>query len=119
MDAEGYLYLTGRRSDMFITGGSNVHPRGVEEVILTHPGVAEVAVVGVPDRDMGEVGWAVVVATSEVDGDTLASYCAGRMARYKVPRRFVFVDEIPKSGYGKVTRALTRELLERMGIWPV
>jgi acyl-CoA synthetase (AMP-forming)/AMP-acid ligase II len=119
MDAEGYLYLTGRRSDMFITGGSNVHPRGVEEVILTHPGVAEVAVVGVPDRDMGEVGWAVVVATSEVDGDTLASFCAGRMARYKVPRRFVFVDEIPKSGYGKVTRALTRELLERMGIWPV
>lgn len=118
MDGQGYLYLTGRRSDMFITGGSNVHPRGVEEVLLTHPAVAEVTVIGVPDRDLGEVGWAVIVAREQTTGEILADFCAGRMARYKVPRRFVFVPEIPKSGYGKVTRALTRELIERMGIWP-
>jgi acyl-CoA synthetase (AMP-forming)/AMP-acid ligase II len=118
MDGEGYLYLTGRRSDMFITGGSNVHPREVEEVLLTHPDVAEVAVIGVPDRDLGEVGWAVVVARGEVVEAELARWLEGRVARYKVPRRFVLVSEIPKSGYGKVTRALVRGLLERMGIWP-
>ena len=118
MDAEGYLYLTGRRSDMFITGGANVHPREVEEVLLTHPEIAEVAVIGVPDRDLGEVGWAVVVARGEPEEERFAEWLEGQVARYKIPRRFVFVPEIPKSGYGKVTRALLRELLQGMGEWP-
>jgi len=119
MDAEGYLYLTGRRSDMFITGGSNVHPREVEEVLLTHPDVAEVAVIGVPDRDLGEVGWAVVVARREVGEGAILGWLEGRVAGYKRPRRVLFVAEIPKSGYGKVTRALVRQLIESMGLWPV
>jgi acyl-CoA synthetase (AMP-forming)/AMP-acid ligase II len=118
MDAAGYLFLTGRRSDMFITGGSNVHPREVEEVLLTHPAVAEVAVIGVPDRDLGEVGWAVVVSHGETDGEILAAWLEGRIARFKVPKRFVMVREIPKSGYGKVTRALLRGMLEEAGLWP-
>ncbi len=118
MDGQGYLYLTGRRSDMYITGGSNVHPREVEEVLLTHPAVGEVAVIGVPDHDLGEVGWAVVVAREEVGEAAILGWLEGRVARYKWPRRVVFVPEIPKSGYGKVTRALLRQMLERMGIWP-
>jgi acyl-CoA synthetase (AMP-forming)/AMP-acid ligase II len=119
MDAEGYLYLTGRRSDMFITGGSNVHPREVEEILLTHPAVGEVAVIGVPDRDLGEVGWAVVVARGAVDAGELARFLEGRVARYKVPKKIIIVSEIPKSGYGKVTRAIVRGMLEEMGLWPV
>jgi len=121
MDAEGYLYLTGRRSDMFITGGTNVHPREVEEILLTHPDIAEVAVIGVPDRDLGEVGWAVVVVrgAGTGTGERFGDWLDGRVARFKIPRRFIMVTEIPKSGYGKVTRALVRELLQGMGEWPV
>jgi fatty-acyl-CoA synthase len=115
MDARGLLYITGRESDMYISGGSNVYPREVEEVLLTHPGVAEVAVLGVPDEKWGEIGVAVVVARqSGLSAEALLGHLEGRCAKYRWPRRFFFWDALPKSGYGKVTKKDIRErLLER------
>lgn len=115
VDARGLLYITGRESDMYISGGSNVYPREVEEVLLTHPGVAEVAVLGVPDAKWGEVGVAVVVANqSNLTAETLLAHLDGRCAKYRWPRHFYFWDALPKSGYGKVTKKEVRaRLIER------
>lgn len=118
LDGRGLLYITGRESDMYISGGSNVYPREVEEVLLSHPGVAEVAVLGVPDAKWGEVGVAVVVrrdGAPEVDGDALLAHLDGRCARYRWPRHFVFWDALPKSGYGKITKQDVRRLLAERG----
>lgn len=117
MDAEGYLYLTGRASDMYISGGSNIYPREIEEKILLHPDIDEVAVLGVPDPLWGEVGVGVCVARSGVAAATidLKAWLEPKMARYKVPKRFVFWEEMPKSAYGKITKKLIREELARRG----
>ena len=123
LDARGLLYITGRESDMYISGGSNVYPREAEEVLLTHPAVAEVAVLGMPDRQWGEVGVAVVVCrpgTDAVTADALIAFLDGRLARYRWPRQVVFWDALPKSGYGKITKQDVRRLLvERGEVQPV
>jgi acyl-CoA synthetase (AMP-forming)/AMP-acid ligase II len=116
MDEKGLLYITGRESDMYISGGSNVYPREVEEVLLTHPGVAEVAVLGVPDRKWGEVGVAVVVRREGValEGEALLAHLEGRCARYRRPHHVFFWDALPKSGYGKIVKKdVRRQLFER------
>lgn len=118
LDARGLLYITGRESDMYISGGSNVYPREIEEVLLTHPGVLEVAVLGVPDAKWGEVGVAVVVrraATAEVSAEDLFVHLEGRSAKYRWPRAFFFWDSLPKSGYGKITKKDVRQLLIERG----
>lgn len=118
MDAMGYLYITGRSSDMYISGGSNVYPREIEEVMLSHPALSEVAVLGVADQRWGEVGLAVCVCNKgqSVNEDDLAALLVDRLARYKLPSRYVFFDEMPKTGYGKVTKKLIREALEERGL---
>ncbi|MCW7544081.1 acyl-CoA synthetase [Aurantimonas litoralis] len=118
LDAEGYLSITGRASDMYISGGSNVYPREIEEKILTHPKISEVAVLGVPDPVWGEVGIAVcvTVAGESVGEAELGAFLDGKMSRYKLPKRFVFVDEMPKSAYGKITKKLVRQALEDRGL---
>jgi acyl-CoA synthetase (AMP-forming)/AMP-acid ligase II len=116
LDERGLLYITGRESDMYISGGSNVYPREVEEVLLTHPGVAEVAVLGVPDRKWGEVGVAVVVRRegAQVDGQALLAHLDGRCARYRWPQHVFFWDTLPKSGYGKIAKKdIRQQLFER------
>ena len=116
VDGEGFIYLTGRASDMYISGGTNVYPRETEEVLLTHPAVSEVAIVGVPDPKWGESGVAVIVAKvgAQPTAEELAAFLDGRVARYKHPRLFFFWDEIPKSAYGKVPKRLVKsELYER------
>jgi fatty-acyl-CoA synthase len=117
LDERGLLYVTGRESDMYISGGSNVYPREVEEVILMHPGVAEVAVVGVPDPKWGEIGIAVVVrkeGSQMVDQADLLAHLEGRCARYRWPKHMLFWEALPKSGYGKVSKKdLRRMLMER------
>jgi fatty-acyl-CoA synthase len=119
MDAQGFVYITGRASDMYISGGSNIYPREVEEKILTHPGVCEVAVLGVPDPVWGEVGIAVCVARdgsptpSESD---MAGHLATKLPRYKMPKRFFFWESLPKSGYGKIPKRLVRDELEARGL---
>ncbi|HEV7371703.1 acyl-CoA synthetase [Arenibaculum sp.] len=113
LDERGFLFITGRASDMYISGGSNVYPREIEEAILTHPAIREVAVVGVPDPKWGESGVAVCVLEPGrdcTDRDVLA-WIDGKLARYKWPKTVVFWDELPKSGYGKVPKSLVRERL--------
>jgi acyl-CoA synthetase (AMP-forming)/AMP-acid ligase II len=114
VDPRGFVYITGRASDMYISGGSNVYPREIEEVLLTHPAVAEVCVVGVPHEKWGETGVAVLVlnAGMTVTDDSLAAHVEGRLARYKHPSAYVVWPELPKSGYGKVVKRDVKRLLE-------
>ena len=118
LDEAGYLYVTGRQSDMFISGGSNVYPREIEEKILTHPAIGEVAVLGAPDPLWGEVGWAICVKVSgaEVGEEELTAFLEGKLARYKTPKRFIFWEALPKSAYGKITKKLIREELAARGL---
>jgi long-chain acyl-CoA synthetase len=111
-DEEGYLYPTGRLSDTINRGGEKFGPVEVEEVLRTHPSVVDVGVVGVPDPELGERVGAVVVASGPVSADALVSYCASQIATYKVPEYLEFVDELPTSALGKVTRRDLRALLE-------
>jgi acyl-CoA synthetase (AMP-forming)/AMP-acid ligase II len=117
MDGQGFLFITGRASDMYISGGSNVYPRETEEKMLTHPAIAEVAIVGVPDRSWGEVGIAACVLRSgaALSEEELLAWMDGKVARYKLPKRVFFWDELPKSGYGKITKKIVREELEARG----
>jgi fatty-acyl-CoA synthase len=119
MDEEGFVYITGRASDMFISGGSNIYPREIEEKILTHPAIGEVAVLGVPDPVWGEIGVAVCVARDSSDTVTeaqMAAFLAAKVPRYKMPKRFFFWDALPKSGYGKIPKRLVRDELEARGL---
>lgn len=114
LDECGFVHITGRASDMYISGGSNVYPREIEEVLLTHDAVAEAAVVGVPDQKWGETGVAVIVlhAGAQCDSEALSAHLNGKLARYKWPSRFVFWPEIPKSAYGKVPKRTIRDRLD-------
>jgi len=117
LDAQGYLTLVDRSKDLIISGGSNIYPREVEEVLLRHPQVREVAVVGVPDADWGEVAVAVVAAhPGEPPGTKeLEALCLQHIARFKRPKRYVFVDQLPKNATGKV---LKRELRGQLAVSP-
>ena len=112
IDARGLVYITGRASDMYISGGSNVYPREIEEALLAHPAVAEACVVGMPHPRWGEAGVAVLVMRAPVSEADLLGHLDGRLAKYKWPARFAFWDELPKSGYGKVTKREVRAKLE-------
>ncbi len=116
MDDQGFVYITGRASDMYISGGSNVYPREIEEVLLAYPAVLEACVVGMPHEKWGECGVAVVVLAegARVTEADLLAQLDGRLARYKWPARFVFWSELPKSGYGKVAKRDVKRLLEEM-----
>ncbi|MDI1266298.1 MAG: acyl-CoA synthetase [bacterium] len=119
VDEEGFVYITGRASDMYISGGSNIYPREVEEKILTHPAIGEVAVLGVPDPFWGEVGVAVCVVregAAAVSEAELAAFLSPKVSRYKMPKRFFFWEALPKSGYGKIPKRLVRDELEARGL---
>jgi malonyl-CoA/methylmalonyl-CoA synthetase len=104
MDADGYLRLVGRSKELIITGGFNVHPREVEEAISRFPGVREAAVVGRPSERWGEAVTAVVVADRPLDPVELREFAAQRLASYKVPKTFEFVQELPRNALGKILR---------------
>ncbi|MCE9671679.1 AMP-binding protein [Myxococcus stipitatus] len=113
-DSDGYLRITGRARELIISGGFNVYPREVEEVLATHPGVAEVAVLGLPDADFGEQVVAVVVppvGQAAPDAQALVDWCRDRLASFKKPRRVVFVDSLPRNALGKVQKHLLRARL--------
>lgn len=118
MDEQGFVYITGRASDMFISGGSNVYPREIEEKILTHPAISEVAVLGIPDPLWGEVGWAICICRdgAGITEDELLAHLDNRLSRYKRPQRFLFWEALPKSAYGKITKKMIREELDRRGL---
>jgi long-chain acyl-CoA synthetase len=112
LDEHGYLTLVDRSKDLIISGGSNIYPREVEEVLLLHPAIKEAAVIGLPDPEWGE---SVVAALVKKEGHIpdekeLDLFCLEHIARFKRPKRYVFVDELPKNATGKV---LKRELRDR------
>jgi long-chain acyl-CoA synthetase len=115
LDADGFLTLMDRSKDMIISGGSNVYPREVEEVLLMHPGVQEVSVVGRKHADWGEevVAFVVCAPGREVTGAELDALCLEHIARFKRPKHYRFVGELPKNNYGKVLKTELRALLER------
>jgi fatty-acyl-CoA synthase len=110
-DEEGYLRIVDRLKDMYISGGENVYPAEVEQAIHAHPGVAECAVIGVPDETWGEVGRAFVVvrAGAELDAAGVLAHLDGRLARYKLPKSVVFVPELPHNASGKLLKSRLRE----------
>jgi acyl-CoA synthetase (AMP-forming)/AMP-acid ligase II len=111
-DADGYVTIVGRKDDMIISGGENVHPTQVEAVLNEHPGVADSIVVGVPDRRWGELVVAYVVASDgALDAATCEAHCHGHpmLADYKRPRAYRFVDELPMTATGKKLHYQVRE----------
>jgi len=108
VDEEGYVHLKDRSKDMIISGGSNIYPREVEEVLLTHGGVREVSVIGRPDREWGEVVVAYVVG--EAPAGELDTLCLAHIARFKRPKDYVFVEALPKNNYGKILKTELRAL---------
>jgi long-chain acyl-CoA synthetase len=108
LDSEGYLTLKDRSKDVIISGGSNIYPREVEEILLEHLLVREVSVIGRPDPEWGEVVVAYVVG--EADCNELDTLCLKNIARFKRPKEYVFVDALPKNNYGKILKTELRDL---------
>ncbi|MGH9033431.1 MAG: AMP-binding enzyme, partial [Acidimicrobiia bacterium] len=111
LDDDGYLYLTDRKSDMVISGGVNIYPREVEDVLHRHPEIVDCAVLGLPDDQWGEVLYAVVQRTggSTLDEDGVVAWVRDHLADYKRPRVVEFVDELPRDPNGKVRKPKLRE----------
>jgi acyl-CoA synthetase (AMP-forming)/AMP-acid ligase II len=112
LDEQGYLRITDRLKDMFITGGFNVYPAEIEQSLLQYPGVAQAAVIGIADERLGEVAMAFILPTpgKVIDSASLLAWCREQMANYKVPRRMQLVQSMPLNAAGKVTKQLLREL---------
>jgi fatty-acyl-CoA synthase len=116
---DGYYRITGRIKDLIIRGGENIYPREIEEFLYTHPQVADVQVVGLPDPRFGEeaCAWVRLRPGARLTEDELRTFCRGRIAHYKVPRYFVFVDEYPTTVTGKVQKFKLRDMgVERFGL---
>ncbi|MEO7706044.1 MAG: AMP-binding protein, partial [Thermoflexales bacterium] len=105
-DADGCYTIVGRSKDMIISGGENIYPAEVESVLHGHPDVAEAAVVGVPDPKWGEVGRAYIVPRpgAAPEPDALITFCQAQLARFKIPKSFILVESLPKTGAGKVDK---------------
>nr|WP_287909199.1 o-succinylbenzoate--CoA ligase [Chloroflexus sp.] len=116
LDADGYLYVVDRRSDLIIAGGENIYPAEVEAALLSHPAVVEAGVVGLSDPEWGQRPVAAVVVRFPVTAESLIAHCRERLAGYKVPRTIVFVDELPRTAAGKLRRHQLREWLLERGV---
>ncbi|NQU63473.1 MAG: AMP-binding protein [SAR324 cluster bacterium] len=110
-DEDGYLYIRDRKKDMIITGGYNVYPREVDEVLFAHPNVLEAATIGVPDSYRGEVikSFIVLKPGAKIDTETILEYCASNLAKYKIPASIEFVKELPKTAVGKLDKIKLKE----------
>ncbi|BAQ08481.1 2-succinylbenzoate-CoA ligase [Bacillus sp. OxB-1] len=104
IDAEGYLFIVDRRSDLIISGGENIYPAEIENVLASHPAVLEAGVCGQADPEWGSVPVAFVVKQGEVTEDTLTAFCEERLARYKLPKAYYFVDQLPRNASNKLLR---------------
>ena len=110
MDEQGFVYIQDRIKDMIISGGENVYPAEIENVILSHPDVAEVAVIGQPSERWGESPFAIVVKKNDgVTEADILQFCDGKLARFKMPKGAAFIDTIPRNPSGKVLKRLLRE----------
>ena len=113
LDERGRLVVHARRTDLIVSGGENVYPAEVEAALLAHPDVADCAVLPWPDEQFGQIGHAAVVARGPVGETALRDHCRERVAGFKVPRRFTFLDALPRNAAGKPDRAALLRLLER------
>jgi fatty-acyl-CoA synthase len=111
LDHHGYCRIHGRLKDLIIRGGENIYPREIEDVLFTHPGIANAAVAGLPDPEWGEIVAAFVQARAgaRLDGEQLEAFCRRQLASYKVPRRWYFVDSLPQTASGKVQKYLLQD----------
>lgn len=111
-DKEGFLYVVGRKKEMFISGGENVYPAEIEEVLRSHNLITDVAVVGIPDEKWGESGAALIVAkeNSKIDENIILDFCSDKLAKFKIPRTYKFIEELPKNGTGKIDKQLITKL---------
>lgn len=112
MDDDGYVRIVGRSKDMIIRGGENIYPRELEEFFFTHPAVADVQVIGIPDERYGEeiVAWIKLHPGHHADDEQLRAFCKARIAHFKIPRHFRFVDEFPMTVTGKIQKFRMREI---------
>jgi len=115
LDEDGFLTLSDRSKDVIISGGTSIYPREVEEALLAHPDVREVSAIGVPDPDWGEIVVACVVLEKGIapDDSRLDAHCLASIARFKRPKRYVYLDALPKNNYGKVLKTSLREMMAR------
>ncbi|RMG80108.1 MAG: acid--CoA ligase, partial [Chloroflexi bacterium] len=111
VDDEGCIYIVDRYKDMYISGGENVYPAEVEQVIFQLEGIADAAVIGVPDDKWGEVGMAIIVLKpgQQVSEEQIIEHCKANLAKFKVPKSVVYVDELPRNAAGKVLKRKLRE----------
>jgi fatty-acyl-CoA synthase len=119
MDDDGYVRIVGRIKDMVIRGGENVYPREIEEFLYTHPNIADVQVIGVPDERYGEelMAWVVLRPGASLTEDEVKAFCKGQIAHFKIPRYVKFVDSFPMTVTGKVQKFKMRdEATEELGL---
>jgi len=109
MDQDGYFYILDRKNDMLISGGFNVYPREIEDVLLEYEGVVEAAVVGLPDEKWGDRVHAVIAGRAGIDVAQVLAFAAGKLANYKMPKSIEVWQELPKSGANKILRRLIRD----------
>ncbi len=111
IDAEGFIYIVDRKKDMIISGGENIYPAEVEDVLFRHPAIADVAVIGVPHEKWGEVPKAIVVTRpgARLAAPDVIAFCEGKLARYKIPRSVAFADVLPRNAAGKVLKRVLRD----------
>src|SRR5690606_28513502 len=111
LDPDGFLYVVDRKRDMIISGGVNLYPREIEEIIFQHPAVAEVAVYGVPDARWGEMVRASIVLRRgrSATAEGIAAFVGDHMARYNIPKLIEFVDDLPRNPSGKVLKRVLKE----------
>jgi acyl-CoA synthetase (AMP-forming)/AMP-acid ligase II len=110
VDEEGYFYIVDRKKDMIVSGGENIYPREVEELLLRHPAIADVAVIGVPDPTWGETVKAFVVPQQgeKITEKDVIAFCKQHLASYKKPRQVAFIASVPRNPSGKVLKRLLR-----------
>lgn len=106
IDDEGYLFLVDRKKDMYISGGENVYPAEVEDVIMSFDKVADAGVIGIPDKKWGEIGMAIVVKKpdAELTENEVIEFCKGKLAKYKIPKKVTFIDALPRTATGKILK---------------
>ena len=119
IDEQGYVRIVGRIKDMVIRGGENIYPREIEEFLYTHPAVADVQVIGVPDERYGEalMAWVILGPGSTVSEEEIREFCKGQIAHFKIPRYVKLVDSFPMTVTGKVQKFKMREVaIEELGL---
>jgi len=109
-DSEGYYYIVDRKKNMFISGGENVYPAEIEAVLVSHPVIKEAAIIGIADEKWGEVGKAFIVPNGDLDVDEVRVYCAARLAKFKIPKEFTTIDQLPLNDSGKLDRKQLNKL---------